>query len=138
MTATERVDYGEKNGSHRAMTSIRHITFSTSAGGLCAVLGPFEADLLDELWLLGTPVTNKRMWRAMQQRRELAGLEFPALTTVQTTLERLVDKGFVVVDRTGGVKRYTTVLSRQAFIDHVERLLRAALDDFLVALAVSR
>jgi predicted transcriptional regulator len=71
-------------------------------------LGERELDLLQALWRLGRPATVNEVHGELLS----AGHEV-AYTTVQTMLNRLVDKGRLTRDTSGRAHRYAPLLARE-------------------------
>lgn len=86
-------------------------------------LGDAELALLKELWDRG-PLTVRELCDALEARG--AGR---AYTTVQTMLNRLVEKGFVAVDRDGHAHVFRAAVSRDALIGRRLRELADKLCD---------
>lgn len=82
-------------------------------------LGERELDLLQALWRLGRPATVTEVHGEL-----LAAGHEVAYTTVQTMLNRLVDKSRLTRDTTGRAHHYAPLLAReQAAGAAVERVL---------------
>lgn len=76
-----------------------------------------ELAILGILWERG-PATVREIVRALYREHT------PALhATVGSLLERLMDKGYVVGDRTGFAHRYSARIERQAFVGEQLRQL---------------
>lgn len=129
---------GLKGGQrpYRGQTSsMEAVAFTTGKTDLAAVLGPLEAVVLSGLWELTVPPTSiKRL------RRVLADMGHDmATSTIQTTLNRLAEKGWV--QRTGGGanatgtrgQTYAAVMDESAFRCYIVTALLDSLPDFAVS-----
>ena len=65
------------------------ITFTTGCDGIAAVLGPLETQIMCALWERDGAVSIRTL------RREDSALGKLAVSTIQTTLGRLAEKGWV-------------------------------------------
>ncbi len=72
-------------------------------------LGEAELEIMQVIWKTITPVTSSYILKELQERRKWQ------LSTLMTSLSRLVDKGFVSCDRTTGNNLYTPVISESAY-----------------------
>lgn len=87
--------------------------FNFAGRGLTRVLGELEARIMEAVWHIGAP-TGKEICDALGP-----GSHYK---TVLTVANRLVEKGLLVREPTGGrAFRYRTVESRDAFLDRVSR-----------------
>ncbi len=72
-------------------------------------LGEAELEIMQVIWKTMTPVTSSYILKELQERRKWQ------LSTLMTSLSRLVDKGFVSCDRTTGNNLYTSVISESDY-----------------------
>ncbi|HHL72344.1 MAG TPA: BlaI/MecI/CopY family transcriptional regulator [Bacteroidetes bacterium] len=70
-------------------------------------LAPAEAEIMDGIWEMEPPVTVREVHSKLYPNGE------KALTTVQTMMNILADKGFLSRKKTGMVNFYTPKLSRE-------------------------
>lgn len=76
------------------------------------VLGPLEQEILETLWSLGN-ASGKDVHSSVRERRDVA------LTTVLTVIERLVKKGVVIKQKTGGPYLYRAAMSREELTEEL-------------------
>lgn len=102
-----------------------HNCYDLSKSGLEHWLGPLEARVMDVLWSSDRrPLPLQRVWR------ELGSYEW-AMTTIQTTLNRLVAKGLVGRNSDQPVYRYFAIMPRAAWErENVERLLNSLAEEY--------
>ena len=72
-------------------------------------LGEAELDIMQVIWKADAPVTSSFILKELQERRKWQ------LSTLMTSLSRLVDKGFLSCDRVTGNNRYAAVISEKDF-----------------------
>ncbi len=72
-------------------------------------LGEAELEIMQVIWKTMTPVTSSYILKELQERRKWQ------LSTLMTSLSRLVDKGFVSCDRTTGNNLYISVISESDY-----------------------
>ncbi len=94
-------------------------TFSIFGSSSTPQLGPFEQQLLKELWVRGNATVRELL---------VDGKIHQAYTTVMTTMDRLYKKGFLDRTAEGRAFRYTPRLSpeelqRGAALDGIRQLL---------------
>ena len=109
---------------------LKTVTFHTDEDGLTMALGPREAVIMDVLW------NEPDRWRTVEQvcRR----MEDVAITTTQTTLNRMVDKGLVLREarsigrRRRNINHYRPVYATEdALRRHVELIVTEGLRVFM-------
>ena len=115
------------------MTAIEPYTQQTSSAGtivlttgredLAALFGRLEVVVLDMLWSADGPLTVKAAHKRLRDHGY-------TLTTVQTTLNRLVDKG-ILVRSDHRPATYQPALTRQAFLRHAARHVIRSLSELL-------
>ena len=72
-------------------------------------LGEAELEILQVIWKTDVPVTSGFILKELQERRKWQ------LSTLMTSLSRLVDKGFISCDRTTGNNLYSSIISENDF-----------------------
>ena len=87
-----------------------------------ADFGTLERAVMNELWDAGGPMLVRELRERVNARsgRELA------YTTVQTVVDRLAHKGFVLRTQDGRAHRYAPIRSRE---EHIAALMLEALSD---------
>lgn len=77
--------------------------------GMQKKLGEAELEIMQVIWGSDSPVTSNYILKKLQGRRKWQ------LSTLMTSLARLVDKGFVSCDRSTGNNLYTSVISENEY-----------------------
>lgn len=72
-------------------------------------LGEAELEIMQVIWKTEAPVTSSFILKELRERRKWQ------LSTLMTSLSRLVDKGFISCDRTTGNNLYTSIISENDF-----------------------
>lgn len=72
-------------------------------------LGEAELEIMQVIWKAGAPMTSSFILKELQERRKWK------LSTLMTSLSRLVDKGFISCDRTTGNNLYSSIISENDF-----------------------
>lgn len=72
-------------------------------------LGEAELEIMQVIWEANAPVTSSFILKELQERRKWR------LSTLMTSLSRLVDKGFISCDRTTGNNLYSSIISENDF-----------------------
>lgn len=72
-------------------------------------LGDAELDIMQVIWAAEGPVNSQFIAQGLKGKRDWQ------LPTILTVLSRLVDKGFLSVERKGRSNTYTSVISRQEY-----------------------
>ena len=72
-------------------------------------LGEAELEIMQAIWESRKPVTSNYILKELQGKRKWQ------LSTLMTSLARLVDKGFVVCDRSMGVNLYTALIGENDY-----------------------
>ena len=72
-------------------------------------LGEAELEIMQVIWKADIPVTSSFVLKELQERRKWQ------LSTLMTSLSRLVDKGFLCCDRTTGNNLYSPIVSESDF-----------------------
>ena len=72
-------------------------------------LGEAELEIMQVIWKTDVPVTSSFILKELQERRKWQ------LSTLMTSLSRLVDKGFISCDRTTGNNLYSPIISENEF-----------------------
>lgn len=72
-------------------------------------LGEAELEIMQVIWNAGAPMTSSFILKELQERRKWK------LSTLMTSLSRLVDKGFISCDRTTGNNLYSSIISENDF-----------------------
>ncbi len=78
-------------------------------GAIIKKLGEAELEIMQVIWDNGNPVTSNYILKELQGRRKWQ------LSTLMTSLTRLVDKGFVDCDRSMGCNLYTSVIGEDEY-----------------------
>lgn len=78
-------------------------------GVIIKKLGEAELEIMQVIWDNGNPVTSNYILKELQGRRKWQ------LSTLMTSLTRLVDKGFVDCDRSMGCNLYTSVIGEDEY-----------------------
>ena len=92
-----------------------------------------ELEVMKALWASGPDTPRAALEAALAPRRW-------ASNTINTYLTRLVDKGFVAVERAGRDNRYTALVSREDYLAYdsqavLSRLYGSSPRNFVAALA---
>ena len=72
-------------------------------------LGEAELEIMQVIWDSGSAVTSNHILRQLQGRRQWQ------LSTLMTSLSRLVDKGFVSCDRSTGSNLYSSIVPENEY-----------------------
>ncbi|MCM1049656.1 MAG: BlaI/MecI/CopY family transcriptional regulator [Clostridiales bacterium] len=72
-------------------------------------LGEAELEIMQVIWKTDIPVTSSFILKELQEQRKWQ------LSTLMTSLSRLVDKGFISCDRTTGNNLYSPIISENDF-----------------------
>ncbi len=72
-------------------------------------LGEAELEIMQVIWKTDAPVTSSFILKELQERRKWQ------LSTLMTSLSRLVDKGFISCDRATGNNLYSSIISENDF-----------------------
>ena len=72
-------------------------------------LGEAELEIMQVIWNTDAPVTSSFILKELQERRKWQ------LSTLMTSLSRLVDKGFISCDRATGSNLYSSIISENDF-----------------------
>lgn len=72
-------------------------------------LGEAELEIMQVIWKTDVPVTSSYILKELQEWRKWQ------LSTLMTSLSRLVDKGFLSCDRTTGNNLYSPIISENDF-----------------------
>jgi len=72
-------------------------------------LGEAELEIMQVIWKANAPVNSNFILKELQDRRNWK------LSTLMTSLSRLVDKGFISCDRSVGVNLYTFLVSEDEY-----------------------
>lgn len=72
-------------------------------------LGEAELEIMQMIWDSENPVTSNHVLKRLQGRRQWQ------LSTLMTSLTRLVDKGFISCDRSTGSNLYTFTISEDEY-----------------------
>lgn len=72
-------------------------------------LGEAELEIMQVIWDSGLPVTSNYILKALQDRRKWQ------LSTLMTSLSRMVNKGFIICDRSTGTNLYTSIVSESDY-----------------------
>ncbi len=78
-------------------------------GNTLKKLGEAELEIMQVIWNSENPVTSNYILKELQGRRKWQ------LSTLMTSLTRLVDKGFVNCDRLTGSNLYTSIISENEY-----------------------
>ncbi len=82
---------------------------SRNMGNTLKKLGEAELEIMQVVWDSGDPVTSNYILKELQERRSWQ------LSTLMTSLARLVDKGFLSCDRSTGRNLYTSIISENKY-----------------------
>ena len=74
-------------------------------------LGEAEFQIMQVIWLTKEPVSSNYILNELQEKRKWQ------LSTLMTSLNRLVDKGFLICDRSTGKNLYSSL---NLFIELIE------------------
>ncbi len=66
-------------------------------------------EIMQVIWKADAPITSSFILKELQERRKWQ------LSTLMTSLSRLVDKGFISCDRTTGNNLYSSIISENDF-----------------------
>ncbi len=72
-------------------------------------LGEAELEIMQVIWKTDVPVTSSYILKELQEHRKWQ------LSTLMTSLSRLVDKGFLSCDRSTGNNLYSFIISENDF-----------------------
>lgn len=72
-------------------------------------LGEAELEIMQVIWDSAVPVTSNYILKELQGRRKWQ------LSTLMTSLSRLVNKGFIICDRSSGTNLYSQVVSESDY-----------------------
>ncbi len=72
-------------------------------------LGEAELEIMQVIWGSEIPVTSNYILKQLQGRRKWQ------LSTLMTSLSRLIDKGFLSCDRSTGSNLYSWIISENAY-----------------------
>ena len=72
-------------------------------------LGEAELEIMQVIWNSTSPVTSSYILKELQERRKWQ------LSTLMTSLTRLVDKGFLSCDRSTGTNLYSPLVSENDY-----------------------
>ena len=72
-------------------------------------LGEAELEIMQVIWKANSPVNSSFILKELEDRRNWK------LSTLMTSLSRLVDKGFLSCDRSIGVNLYTFIVSENDY-----------------------
>ena len=72
-------------------------------------LGEAELEIMQVIWKTDVPVTSSFILKELQERRKWQ------LSTLMTSLSRLVNKGFISCDRATGNNLYSSIISENDF-----------------------
>lgn len=72
-------------------------------------LGEAELEIMQVIWEANAPVTSSFILKELQERRKWR------LSTLMTSLSRLVDNGFISCDRATGNNLYSSIISENDF-----------------------
>lgn len=72
-------------------------------------LGEAELEIMQVIWKADAPITSSFILKELKERRKWQ------LSTLMTSLSRLVDKGFISCDRTTGNNLYSSIISENDF-----------------------
>ncbi len=96
-------------------------------------LGEAELEIMQAIWDSKVPVTSNFILKKLENSRKWQ------LSTLMTSLTRLVDKGFVICDRSTGSNLYTEAISENQYKTgaskyFLERLYHNSLRNMVAAL----
>ena len=72
-------------------------------------LGEAELEIMQVIWNSANPVTSSYILKELQEKRKWQ------LSTLMTSLTRLVDKGFLICDRSTGTNLYSSLVSENDY-----------------------
>lgn len=72
-------------------------------------LGEAELEIMQVIWNSTGPVTSSHILQELQEKRKWQ------LSTLMTSLTRLVDKGFLICDRSTGTNLYSSLVSENDY-----------------------
>ena len=72
-------------------------------------LGEAEFQIMQVIWLTKEPVSSNYILNELQEKRKWQ------LSTLMTSLNRLVDKGFLICDRSTGKNLYSAIISENDY-----------------------
>lgn len=72
-------------------------------------LGEAELEIMQVIWNSANPVTSSYVLKELQEKRKWQ------LSTLMTSLTRLVDKGFLICDRSTGTNLYSSLVSENDY-----------------------
>ncbi len=72
-------------------------------------LGEAELQIMQVIWLTREPVSSNYILNELQEKRKWQ------LSTLMTSLNRLVDKGFLICDRSTGKNLYSAIISENDY-----------------------
>lgn len=75
----------------------------------CEKVREAELEIMQVIWEANAPVTSSFILKELQERRKWR------LSTLMTSLSRLVDKGFISCDRATGNNLYSSIISENDF-----------------------
>jgi predicted transcriptional regulator len=110
-----------------------YIKFSRRSGkGAEKLLGELELAIMRVVWGRDS-VTVRDVWEVLSKKRDLA------YTTVMTVMNRLTEKGLLLVEKRGKTGHYHAALTRAEFeAQTVGEVVQSLLDDFGGELAISQ
>lgn len=96
-------------------------------------LGEAELEIMQAVWHSLEPVTSSHILTELQEKRKWQ------LSTLMTSLTRLVDKGFLVCDRSTGTNLYSSLISENDYKategrNFLERLYDNSIQNLVVTL----
>lgn len=100
-------------------------------------LGEAELEIMQVIWKADVPVTSSYILKELQEHRKWQ------LSTLMTSLSRLVDKGFLVCDRSTGNNLYSSIISENDFKakeskNFLEKLYNNSLQNMVATLYSSK
>lgn len=100
-------------------------------------LGEAELEIMQVIWKAGVPVTSSFILKELQDRRKWQ------LSTLMTSLSRLVDKGFLRCDRASGNNLYVSIIAENDFKakeskSFLEKLYNNSLQNMVASLYSSK
>jgi len=92
-----------------------------------------ELEIMKIIWHQGTEATSAQIMEGLEGQKEWA------VTTVLNFLARLVDRGFLKVERKGKINIYTVIIDENAYLEiesksFLERLHGSSLKSLVVSL----
>ena len=105
--------------------------------GINKKLGEAELEIMQVIWESDKPVTSNYILKELQGSRKWQ------LSTLMTSLARLVDKGFAACDRSTGSNLYTSVISENEYKTgaskhFLEKLYRNSIQNMVATLYSNR